>query len=344
MILLAYFAGPLIVFVYFIHQFLLGYWGRLGFHQLDPSFIVGDASPLFIFKTSIGEFIQDLYNKHKLHRALGIYICYRPVLIINDPELVQHILVKDFSSFHDRSMPGKDPLSSKLFNTCGQMWRDLRTKISPTFTSGKLQGMFPILKDCGDVLQDYLAKHFENGIDIFEFQDLMARFNTNVIASLAFGTDNDCINDRNNIFRRMEEKFFATNTWNVFRNVTAFFAKDWLNRFGIRTVDQDVQSFFFSITKKAVDQRKHDDFPRNDFLQQLIELKEKGFITVEKGFGREEIDKTNNIETLTLKQVAAAAFSFFHSGNIFILNFECIDIKYCLRFRNVWCYNVILFI
>ena len=111
-----------------------------------------------------------------------------------------------------------DPISAHLFNVRGQTWRDMRVKLSPAFTSGKLKTMLPVIKDCGQVLQDYIAKNIMTGTKAFEFRDLTARYTTNVISSVAFGIDNDCINEPDHIFRRMGAKFFEPSLWNGIRN------------------------------------------------------------------------------------------------------------------------------
>lgn len=99
---------------YLYSQHLHSYWSRHGFKQLDTTFFIGNAWPLLSLKTSLGEFFSDLYKKHKEHKLLGIYFTYRPILVVNDPILLQNIFIRDFTSFHDRSLPfdeANDPLS-----------------------------------------------------------------------------------------------------------------------------------------------------------------------------------------------------------------------------------------
>ena len=78
--------------------------------------------------------------------------------------------------------------------------------------------MLPVIRDCGQVLQDYIAKNIMTETKVFEFRDLTARYTTNVISSVAFGIDNDCINEPDHIFRRMGAKFFEPSLWNGIRN------------------------------------------------------------------------------------------------------------------------------
>lgn len=51
------------------------------------------------------------------------------------------------------------PTAANLFAIGGNKWRTLRAKVSPTFTSGKLKGMFQTLVDCSLLLEKYIKDH-----------------------------------------------------------------------------------------------------------------------------------------------------------------------------------------
>lgn len=288
----------------------------------------------------MGEFFYNLYNKHKDCKAVGLYMLYSPILVINDAKLVQDIMIRDFTTFHDRPMAVdevNDPLSAHLLNLSGQNWRDLRVKLSPTFTSGKLKGMFSIIRGCGQVLEDYLNVNVNKGEDVFEFRDLMARwvqietslklklieicsFNTNIISSVAFGIDNDCINDPNHIFRRIGAKFFETSLWNGIRGMIAFLTPKLFYAIRLKLVDQDVEDFIFSIVKQTVEYREEKNFTRNDFMQLLIQLKNQGYVSVDKT-DNDQAEAEVSVKKIDMNQLAAQAFVFFVAGEVkFLIN------------------------
>jgi cytochrome P450 family 6 len=282
-----------VVLGYLLNDYLFSYWSKLGIKQLKPTFLVGNAEAMMKLKVSMSEYLQQLYNKHKDSKILGIYIMYRPILLANDPELVQDIMIRDFTSFHDRPITfdeKKDPLSGHLFSISGQKWRDLRVKLSPTFTSGKLKAMFPIIKNCGKTLEVYLANSVKNGADVFELRDLMARFNTNIISSVAFGIDKDCINEPDHLFRRMGLKIFETSLKNGIRGLVRFMLPSLFHKLGLKVVDNDVEEFIFSIVKQTVEYREQKNFSRNDFMQMLIQLKNQGYVSVD----QEKEEKEDN--------------------------------------------------
>ncbi|KAJ8927069.1 hypothetical protein NQ314_020515 [Rhamnusium bicolor] len=93
--------------------------------------------------------------------------------MIVDLDVLKHILVKDFNNFVDRgfySNEKDDPISAHLFALGGQKWKNLRAKMTPAFTSGKLKAMFPTVMDAGVILEKYIEEHakIKQAIDIKE--------------------------------------------------------------------------------------------------------------------------------------------------------------------------------
>lgn len=171
--------------------------------------------------------------------------------------------------------------------------------------------MFSTIINCGQVLEDYLVKNVDNGVDVFEFRDLMARFNTNIISSVAFGIENDCINERDHIFRKMGAKNFE-NSWRmIFGMFFAFFIPKVLDIFKYKFTNPEVEEFFLSIVKQTVEYREKNNIERNDFMQSLIQLKNQGYVSV---------DKEENVEQEVMKlnflELAAQAFVFFIAGKL----------------------------
>jgi cytochrome P450 len=41
----------------------------------------------------------------------------------------------------------------------GDKWREMRHKLSPTFTSGKIKGMFPLVEACAENLNKFAKLH-----------------------------------------------------------------------------------------------------------------------------------------------------------------------------------------
>lgn len=60
------------------------------------------------------------------------------------------------------------------------------SRLSPTYTSGKMKAMFSTLVDCGSTLQSFLEKLADNK-ELLDVCEIAACHSTNVTASVAFG-------------------------------------------------------------------------------------------------------------------------------------------------------------
>ena len=308
--------------IYLVNKYLFSYWSRRNVIYIEPAFLVGNIGRLFTLRTSFSEIFNEIYEKYKNKPYVGAYLSYKPMLVVNDPDLIQDVMIRDFTTFHDRPTPADAaenfPLIGNLFNLKGQKWRDLRVKLSPTFTSGKLKVMFPTMRDCGKVLQEYIEKSIENGNKTLDFNDLFARLTINNISSIAFGVDNDCINEPDNIFRKMGLKVSETSIRNGLVNVLAFLTPDFFAKLKIDPFPKEFTNFIYSLVNETIDFRKKNNFHRNDFMQLLIELKEKGYIPADKGENVSGLDKEHKSENktckLTIDELTAQVFVFFFAG------------------------------
>ncbi|XP_037036009.1 probable cytochrome P450 6a14 [Bradysia coprophila] len=314
----------LFVFViYYANQYYFSYWKRLGVPQQDaPTFLLGDLAGIFSGKRKcFGETFFEFYNRFKHNKIYGLYFSYRPSLIVNDPEVIQEVMIKDFTSFHDRGLfvdEKVDPLSAHLFFLGGQKWRDLRVKLSPMFTSGKLKAMYPIIQDCAKQLHDYLLKNTQEKKSFdFDAKDLFARFTINVISSVAFGIENDCINDPENIFHKMGVRIFERRPRDKIVRLLGFFVPKIVDKLKVKKYHPEIEDFFHSIVKQNIDLREQGGSlaERKDFMQLLVQLKNQGYVTVDKS-EEHEVDNATSTERrkLTFQEVASQVFVFFIGG------------------------------
>lgn len=126
------------VYFYIIH--IYSYWKRRNVPYLEPIFPFGNFKKNILQKISIGELTEELYNSSS-EPIVGFYAALRPSVLIRDPEIIRSVLIKDFSSFYHRGLycdEEVDPLTGNLLFLNGEKWRNLRTKLSPAFTSGKV--------------------------------------------------------------------------------------------------------------------------------------------------------------------------------------------------------------
>lgn len=202
-----------LVVVLFVAAFFLvkrqySYWEIVGIPNVKAKIPFGNLLSVARKENSFGTALYDIYKQTK-EPFIGIYMFFRPALLIRDAELVKNILTKDFQHFPDRGVycePETDPMSATLFALPGEAWKSLRAKLTPAFTSGKLKGMFPIVHKVGDELVRYLKPIADRG-DSIDIRDLAGRYVLDCIASIIFGQDGiSTINDPKHEFRTSGKK------------------------------------------------------------------------------------------------------------------------------------------
>lgn len=193
-------------------KFRANYWIGFNIPSIPAKILVGNLGKLIRLKRSLPEVFHDMYSNEKFKDSpvVGITVLTQPALLIRDPEIIKHVLVKDFNSFSNRftkTDPHYDKMGgSNLFFARNPMWRLLRAKLTPFFTSGRLKQMFPLIKHIGDNFSDHFNRYHDH--DCVEIRDYAARFATDIIASCAFGLEVNSIENPNDEFRRNGEKVF----------------------------------------------------------------------------------------------------------------------------------------
>lgn len=161
-----------IVAVLLVCLFLLvknqySHWENVGIPNVKPKIPFGNLQSLVKKERSFGTAIYDIY-KQTSEPFIGIYLFFRPAILVRDRELVKNILTKDFQNFHDRGVycePKSDPMSGTLFALPGEAWKSLRMRLTPAFTSGKLKGMYPTIQRRKWTREIYEAISWKEWID-----------------------------------------------------------------------------------------------------------------------------------------------------------------------------------
>lgn len=136
------------------------HWQRLGFPYVKASTPFGILdSVLRTRQKSFGMAINDVYEGRPNDDVVGVYLINRPALVIRNANIARDIVSKDFASFHDRGVyvdEQQDPLTAGIFFLKGQSWKNLRNKLSPSFSASKLKGMFPTILDVSNKMVEHL--------------------------------------------------------------------------------------------------------------------------------------------------------------------------------------------
>lgn len=320
----------LLTTIFLFIKLKFSYWKRRGVPFLKPTIPFGNFGPTFQRKRAFGQNIHDLYNA-SVEPIEGIYYGFRPILLIRDPKITKDILIKDFHNFRNRGFhfdTTNDPLAANLFFS-DEKWREMRIKLSPAFTTGKLRAMVQTIVDCGKSLEDCVME-CANGRKEIEVGGLFSLFMTNVVASIGFGLEIDCFKHPDNDFRQYTRRFFEDMIhWkNTIRFNVSFVSPFITKLLKFRFVDEEVANFMIEIVRQNLDYREKNRIIRKDFFQLLIQLRNAGKVQNDDDINDDGDNgwsgKANNIinssngddsgKSLTLNEMAAQSFSFVNDG------------------------------
>lgn len=162
-----------ILYIWIKHVY--SYWERTKFPFIKPSIPFGNIYDCSTGKKSMGMNLYDLY-KSSTEPIIGIYLLFRPALLVRDADLIKCILSTDSNSFYDRGVyhNPNDSVANNMLMMTGQEWKKTRASLTPTFTSGKLKGMLPTIFNIGERLRRKV-NDAANTIGYIEIKDLTIR-------------------------------------------------------------------------------------------------------------------------------------------------------------------------
>nr|XP_033326767.1 probable cytochrome P450 6a14 [Megalopta genalis] len=288
--------------LYYYSTSTYNFWKKRGVPGPEPIPLFGNIIRVMFSQQSVGEYLHEMYQKYKSEPLVGVFLRRQPLLIINDPELIKTVIIRDFAKFANRGITVNEeaePLSQHLFALEPERWRPLRTRLSPVFTSGKLKEMFSMIIDCANTLENHLETVAEKG-DPVDCRELAARFTTDVIGSCAFGINMNCMSDKESEFRKVGKAFFSTSVTQILRiRIRDIAPKLYtlISRIIPRPYGTD---FFIDNVLNMIEYRKKNNIVRNDFIKTLMDI-------------REHPEKLGDID-LTDSLLVAQAFVFFAAG------------------------------
>lgn len=215
----------LLVLIYVLVKKQYSYWERNGISSVKPTIPFGNLQSIVKKEKSFGTAIYDIY-KNTSEPFIGIYLFFRPAILVRDSELVKNVLLNEFHHFHDRGVycePETDPMSATLFSLPGEKWKNLRKKLTPVFTSGKLKGMFSYIHNIGSELVKVIEQLAEKQ-EAIEIRLIAARYVADCLASIAFGLEGvSTLNDSNHEFLMNAKKLNDNSKmFNVLRRSAVF--------------------------------------------------------------------------------------------------------------------------
>ncbi|KAK9880004.1 hypothetical protein WA026_008516 [Henosepilachna vigintioctopunctata] len=190
--------------------------------------------------------------------------------------------------------------SNLLFLMKTPKWTNVRKKMTPAFSSGKLKLMLKLMLEGGEQLVEYVNEMTKHN-RILEAREICAKFTTNTITSTSFGLEANCFNEENSPFRVVARRLYNWKmTWHAIQTTCFFLAPKLVKLFHMKFVDTFSSNFFRNVFWKTMNERMHQKVIRNDLLDILIEMRKQ--------------DEVENVDSLEGDILVAQAAQFFVAG------------------------------
>lgn len=304
-----------VIVIYLYSTRTFNYWKKKGVKYDQPLPFFGNNLKQFMQQASMCMMATEMYNKYPEERVVGFFRGSSPELIIRDPVIAKKILINDFQQFHARGfIPHKtniEPLLKNLFFADGDLWKLIRQRFTPAFSTAKLKGMFHIITDRAEKLQmlaDDITKK-----DFYDARELMARYTTDFIGACGFGIHMDSLNDENSQFRWLGKRVFQRTTKDaIISALKLMFPTIFQN---LHFLSPEIETSMKYLVNTILKERNYKPIGKNDFIDLLLELKEKGKIVGE-SIEYKEADGKPKIVELEMSEllIIAQIFVFFGAG------------------------------
>ncbi|CAH1395598.1 unnamed protein product [Nezara viridula] len=302
----------------------MNYWKIRGVKHFKPWPIVGNMARVLKLEYHLAYYYDEIYNAFPGERMVGMYEFMTPSLVLRDTELIEQVLVKDFSTYPDHGpflMEPKSILFESVFAMSGIRWRAIRNRLLTTFTTGKMRVIFPqILAPCQSFVKGKpkcLNVEIINELAVKIF--MTAMFGINILPT---GEEELMINCK---------RIFEPKATRILQLIFLTYFPKLSNVLNLKFMPRDLDDYFRSLMNTILDQRENIDFERNDYTKVLVEMRKQEKMNIY----NMRNDKVSQTFDMTNEIALSQAFMFFFAGldtvSLLILHlaFEFSKSKYC---------------
>lgn len=222
-----------------------------------------------IINTLAGSYLTlDVRRSQKYGRVFGYHDGRIANLVVSDPQILKHMLISNFSYFTDRRSVSDDSPSvqKQLIQMSGTEWKQLRHIISPTFTSGKMKALYPMMNRAIEQMMAHIEEHHGTEFDI---KHLFGSLTMDVIASCAFAVETNTHKDRDSPFVLNAESFLTFSKTRML--VLLLLPRSLRQVLGIGLFKKEPLRFLEQLANSLIaERRKQMGSCQQDLLQMLI--------------------------------------------------------------------------
>ncbi|CAG4975742.1 unnamed protein product [Colias eurytheme] len=279
--LVVFFITALLTYAFYNNKKLKDYFHDRGIKYVPGVPVFGNAFNSMWKKRHMVEDIDAVYKAFPDEKYVGYMEGTKPIIMLRDPEIIKAVTVKDFDHFVDHKdiVPVEvEPLfGDSMFSMKGDRWRDMRTTLSPAFTSSKMRLMMPFMTEISSNIVEYIKDHIDEDINI---DDLIRRYTNDVIASTAFGLQVNSLKDKTNKFYTLGQQIFNFTFISRILFIFTITFPHYAKKLKLAVFPRETTSFFKNIVFSTMEHREKNNIERPDMIQLLMEAS-KGKLKLE---------------------------------------------------------------
>nr|CAH0104368.1 unnamed protein product [Daphnia galeata] len=219
-----------------------------------------------IWRVSLPQHDQNLVKKYG--KIFGYFDGSNPSLWVTDPEFIKAIFVKDFDHFTNRrNITFESKVVRRMVSSArGQEWKDIRSSITPAFTTGKIKRMSVLIKACAD----RLAIKFETiatSQGKLDAKIQFSAFTMDVIARCAFGMTIDNLGEKDDPFMTKAKAIFNPPVNRTPLAVIPFIYPKLISILGERVFLTEGFQFFIKLLENLIQERNMSKQKYQDFVE-----------------------------------------------------------------------------
>lgn len=269
------------IFFYYFSTSTYDKWLKLNVPHIRPVPLFGNTLKLSMKLEHQVDTFDRIYKQFSGEKFCGLYQMKTPYLMIRDPELINKILVQDFSYFTDHGFDGvyTDPAINVMANSLvflrGQKWRTMRQKLKTGFTSSKLMAMHDQINECIEHLIKCIGEKLKHTNQI-QVKRVMGNCSTDVIGTCVFGLKLDTIKNDNSEFRIHAKKIFHQTRIKLFLiQILQTISLKLIKSLKLQLFPRDSTTFFYSVFNNIINHRNENNVVREDLTQILVEARKE---------------------------------------------------------------------
>ncbi|XP_075553602.1 thromboxane-A synthase-like [Dermacentor variabilis] len=165
------------------------FFEKLGIPGPTPNIFLGNVFEMY--RKSPARAYREWIQKYG--DTVGYFNGHRPVILTADLNLLRQIQIKDFHDFTDRGLLFQakrppSPQNKSLFQLTSNRWKEVRSVLTPSFTTNKLRLMSPGVISAVEKLVFKIDRKAKTGEE-FEAGEMYAALALDVICKSAMGID-----------------------------------------------------------------------------------------------------------------------------------------------------------